>query len=230
MKVHYVPYITTPAAACLTQENWRELGIHYAICDLKDILIKPSLDFWDNGMNLKTYLAWDGCLFLDASGLKLPKEFVVKSPYDGTQVKINFQQFWSLIEQWQPDGIVFAEGSANLGHTGLKGVFSKPDELCFDFKECRFTASDLPAQHAMQGVVYHSGGKYSLLSQEYALDFQLLDENCACPTCQQSFTRAYLHYLYQSTPLLCQRFLLMHNVFCHKVIYVDAKSRYDVST
>ena len=38
-------------------------------------------------------------------------------------------------------------------------------------------------------------------------------ENCSCETCSQGFTRAYFHHLLQHTPLLAQRFLVIHNVF-----------------
>lgn len=212
MTMHFVPYITTPAGACLTQANWHELNIQYAVCSLEHILIKPGLAFWQNGMNLKTYLAWDRTLFLDASGLDLYKDFVIKSPYDGARIKIDLEQLWTLVEQLQPDGILLPAGISETT-ISISVTTNAENGIRFEFQGQHFFASDRPAQDAMQGIIYHKDGQYHLQDSEYAMDFELLDENCLCPSCQQSFTRAYLHHLLQSTPLLCQRFLLMHNVF-----------------
>lgn len=245
MTVHYVPYITTAAGACLTQANWHELNIQYAVCRLEDILIKPGLDFWQKGKDLKTYLAWDKTLFLDATSFQLHKEWVVKSPYDGTRITLNSNQFWALVEQWKPDGVLISDDLLVMGSESPRTLLSAvglatslmitkvthdKKGIRFDFKDQSFWASDQPAQDAMQGIIYHPAGNYHLQAKEYALDFQVLDEHCHCPTCQQTLTRSYLHYLQQSTPLLCQRFLLMHNVFYRKIIYLNAKSRYDVPT
>lgn len=212
MTLHYVPYITTAAAACLTQDNWHELNIQYAICSLEHILVKPGLAFWQNGISLKTYLAWDKTLFLDVSGLDLHKDVVIKSPYDGARIKINLDQLWTLVEQLQPDTVLLPAG-ISAPNIPSSVITHTENGIRFDFLGQSFFASDCPAQDAMQGIIYHKDGHYSLQDAKYAMDFELLDETCLCPSCQQSFTRAYLHHLLQSTPLLCQRFLLMHNVF-----------------
>lgn len=69
-----------------------------------------------------------------------------------------------------------------------------------------------PAQLAFQGQVYAKNEVLDLVSISEALNFQLIDRDCTCPTCFQKLTRAYLHHLFLHTPLLAQRFLIQHNV------------------
>lgn len=80
-------------------------------------------------------------------------------------------------------------------------------------KGIEFIETDEPAQAAMQGRVYSQEGTVDLTDSKAQMQFEMIDADCACPTCSQQFTRAYLHHLLQHTPLLCQRFLIQHNVF-----------------
>jgi queuine tRNA-ribosyltransferase len=220
MTIHYAPYLTTSAGACLTQSNWRELGIHHALCGLAQMVIKPGLAFWQHGMDLKTYLAWDGVLILDARDFSLNEreEFVVLSPYDGSRVRMSLAQFWDLVHQLKPDKLLLPPAmdttppQANLSLKMENLGYQASDGFLLEHDEQTLFASDRPAQDALQGVVYHAEGYLSLQDPAYALDFQVLQADCVCPTCQSLLTRAYLHYLLQSTPLLCHRFLMMHNV------------------
>lgn len=75
-----------------------------------------------------------------------------------------------------------------------------------------FVESDRPAAEACRGNVYSKDGIISLCDVAQAQQFKPIDANCDCPTCQQQFTCAYLHHLFTQTPLLCQRFLIQHNV------------------
>lgn len=72
--------------------------------------------------------------------------------------------------------------------------------------------SDQPAKDACLGIVYCRDGEISLQDTIYATQFECIDSSCDCPTCQQQFTRAYLHHLLEHTPLLCQRYLIQHNL------------------
>ncbi|CAM2780578.1 queuine tRNA-ribosyltransferase [Legionella steigerwaltii] len=76
-----------------------------------------------------------------------------------------------------------------------------------------FIETDEPAHAALQGKVYSRAGDVDLMDSKTQMQFELIDADCVCPTCSQQFTRAYLHHLLQHTPLLCQRFLIQHNVF-----------------
>lgn len=73
--------------------------------------------------------------------------------------------------------------------------------------------SNQPAMDACSGIVYCYEGKIDLRDKIYASQFECIDSTCDCPTCKQRFTRAYLHHLLEHTPLLCQRYLIQHNVY-----------------
>lgn len=83
--------------------------------------------------------------------------------------------------------------------------------------DLHFIESDKPALDAMEGLVYTPNKNISIADSSQSMCFDKIDEFCKCPTCQQSLSRAYLSHLYSHTPLLCQRFLIQHNVFqtCH---------------
>lgn len=76
-----------------------------------------------------------------------------------------------------------------------------------------FIESEQPALEAFNGIIYEQTVPFSLLDDTQRVQFHVIDASCQCPTCQQGFTRAYLHHLFQHTPLLCQRLLIQHNVY-----------------
>lgn len=72
--------------------------------------------------------------------------------------------------------------------------------------------SDEPASAAIQGIVFSQNGNINLSERLAEMLFETIDVDCSCPTCSQQLTKAYLHHLFLHTPLLCQRFLIQHNV------------------
>lgn len=80
-----------------------------------------------------------------------------------------------------------------------------------------YIASDVPARDACLGTIYCKEADFLLKDDAQRLSFALIDEKCTCPTCEQQLTRAYLHHLLEHTPLLCQRFLIQHNVNCARL-------------
>ena len=76
-----------------------------------------------------------------------------------------------------------------------------------------YIESDRPAADALEGMVYNQAQVLSIQDIDKALVFDVIDPNCQCPTCKQGFTQAYLHHLLGHTPLLCQRFLIQHNIY-----------------
>ncbi|BCA96308.1 queuine tRNA-ribosyltransferase [Legionella antarctica] len=76
-----------------------------------------------------------------------------------------------------------------------------------------FLESDQPAVAGMQGQVFSQEGIVNLTEDSAAMQFEPIDSECRCPTCSQHLTKAYLHHLFRHTPLLCQRFLIQHNVY-----------------
>ena len=76
-----------------------------------------------------------------------------------------------------------------------------------------FVETDRIASDALQGNVYCAEGLIALQDAHYRYQMTPIDANCQCATCRQQFTRAYFHHLLSHTPLLCQRFLVHHNVY-----------------
>lgn len=81
-----------------------------------------------------------------------------------------------------------------------------------------YIESDEPAKIGMAGKVYTHDGELNLTDLNRAMQFETIEADCKCPTCTQQFTRAYLHHLFLNTPLLCQRFLIQHNVHFAKSV------------
>lgn len=76
-----------------------------------------------------------------------------------------------------------------------------------------YIESDRPAAEALEGEVYNQKQVLSIQDPDKAFVFDVIDPSCQCPTCKQGLTQAYLHHLLGHTPLLCQRFLIQHNIF-----------------
>lgn len=116
----------------------------------------------------------------------------------------SFSALLHQVEQ-QADKPVYVAGeldSSQLAELSQRGVL--------------YIESDKPAMDAVIGQVYSEDNIVSLLSSEMAHQHVPIDANCQCPTCKQQLTRAYLHHLLEHTPLLCQRFLIQHNVYYYQ--------------
>ncbi|KTD66430.1 hypothetical protein [Legionella shakespearei] len=123
-------------------------------------------------------------------------------------------------------GIYYILGDASLNSSTIEQIAKSKDKPCyisgkisFDLIKLsaslgiEFIESDEPATLAMQGQVYSRNGVIHLIDPQTEMDFSLIDSECLCPTCTRQLTKAYLHHLFLHTPLLCQRFLIQHNVF-----------------
>lgn len=187
----FIPMIDTPAGQCLTAQNWRDAGITGVSVSLEKLLIKPGLPFLLRLTNLKQYLGWSETLVLNATMPAPSKsgDFVLRSSFDGSRISISIEQVEQLIVQLNPDDVISSESASP------------------------WIESDTPAANGMKGRIYTSSGVIDITDSSHALQFFPLDDACACPTCQTGFTRAYLHHLLAQTPLLCQRYLIQHNVW-----------------
>lgn len=76
-----------------------------------------------------------------------------------------------------------------------------------------YIESDEPARLAFNGIVYNHAGQSDIKNEQMAQQFHVIESACQCPTCSHKLTNAYLHHLLLHTPLLCQRFLIQHNVY-----------------
>ncbi|WP_454785115.1 tRNA-guanine transglycosylase [Legionella sp. WA2024007413] len=262
---NFIPVLTSEAGLCLTTANWQEAKVTAASYSLESLLYKPGQNVLKKISNLAHYLACPGVMIINAASLVANKEkvYVLKSPYDGSRIKLTAEELIELIkhlkpnaillpqnimrdfpqiwDNWNEDIIPFLHSDDLEKHTVIlpHGVYfkilnepngAKLDQWanipryvagCFDSELIQgllqqgieFIETDEPAQAATQGRVYSHTGTVDLMDSKAAMDFEMIDANCVCPTCSQQFTRAYLHHLLHHTPLLCQRFLIQHNVF-----------------
>ncbi|MFC1617767.1 tRNA guanosine(34) transglycosylase Tgt [Patescibacteria group bacterium] len=81
----------------------------------------------------------------------------------------------------------------------------------------------LPTRNARHGSLFIGGSEkqlwegesYAVLrikNDKYKADFEVLDKNCDCPTCQAGYTRAYLRHLLVAKEPLYIRLATLHNL------------------
>lgn len=85
------------------------------------------------------------------------------------------------------------------------------NEIIWPSTVMQYNISDTPALDGVSGRFYCQGASLTITDLQFERDLGPLCADCRCSTCQQLFTRAYLHYLFQSTPLLAQRYMVIHN-------------------
>ncbi len=69
-----------------------------------------------------------------------------------------------------------------------------------------------PTRLGRHGTVETKEGRLHLISNQFATDFQPIETDCACPTCQH-YTRAYLSHLFRSKEMLSTTLASTHNLF-----------------
>ena len=171
--------------------------------------LKPNIVIMPNGISEKNITLCNDLLsnimiFLPANDLlnSLDKSYGVYLTYDD---KKSFQELLQEIEQYK-NLPCYVAGNLNL-------------QLMQELQRhnVKYIESNLAALDAYNGKVYSSNKDIEIFDPKYAMEFEPIDESCVCPTCSQKLTKAYLHHLYANTPLLCQRFLIEHNIhFCQK--------------
>lgn len=177
--------------------------IHQIILLIKQL--NPSLVILPEGMRQFDHALWETLpdtmqVFLSSSDC--PKQSMTRSfgVYFDYDASTPVAQLLEQIEQYSelPCYVAGDLDESLIQRLTLLGVL--------------YLESDIPARDACQGVIYHHEGKIAITDHEQALRFDLIDESCLCSTCKQGFSRAYMHHLLAHTPLLCQRFLVTHNV------------------
>lgn len=94
-----------------------------------------------------------------------------------------------------------------------------------DLVECVARGIDMfdcvmPTRNARNGQVFTSTGKLNIKNTQHARDPRPLDEQCACPTCQ-NYSRAYLRHLYKSGEILSAILCTQHNIH----FYLDTMAK-----
>jgi queuine/archaeosine tRNA-ribosyltransferase len=189
MTIQSIPSLTAASGQVLTTADWRAAGVNIAACDLAYLLVKPGIKHLEKLDNLKQYWSWPGELVLDCSTL-LPNRsglFQVQSMFDGRKLVFEKEQISNLIKQLKPDYLMSSDA---------------------------FQINNQPAEDALKGQLYTSENTHFLIQDKSNTEnFKTLDASCQCPACTSNLTRAYFHHLYAHTPLLCHRWLVMHNLW-----------------
>ncbi len=191
MNTNYIPNLTSPAGQVLTIADWTAAGVTIASCDLSALLVKPGILILKQLNNLKQYWHWPGQLLLNTSDLSPNHSGMIqiRSAFDGRKLNFTQEEISDLIKQLKPD--------------------------CLP----AFKINNQPAEDALKGKIYtENKHAFSIQDNCYNQDFSLLDSTCECPACQAQLTRAYFHHLDTQTPLLCHRWLIMHNQWMTHVL------------
>ncbi|MGC1183513.1 tRNA-guanine transglycosylase [Legionella sp.] len=108
VKKNFIPVVTSQAGLCLTAENWHEAKATALSYSLEFLLHKPGQEVLRKITNLPHYLGWSGTLILNATSLVANREgtYTLKSPYDGSKIKLTSFELIELVQHLKPDGII----------------------------------------------------------------------------------------------------------------------------
>lgn len=182
----YLPYLNTKDALSLSPQQWFNLGIKAFAVDFELLLQRFGSD---NGFKLKQFAMPWAQFLLDLRAIDRNQPYYSFRSLDGRLQQLEIAALLAWVDQLGADQLVFHD--SDFGH---------------------FQPSHLPVQDTMSGHFYSQSQTWSIVDAVFANDFTALSPNCHCATCLQGATRGYLHYLFQSTPLLAQRYLLIHNI------------------
>jgi queuine tRNA-ribosyltransferase len=257
-----IPVVTSEAGLCLTAENWQEAKVDAISYAMEFLLHRPGQELLKQIPDLAHYVGWSNTLILNASSLKANREGVyhLKSPYDGSKIKISAQELMELIHHLSPNAVILPknifqdypqiwddwnlatfpfihaddlaqytiscdhgvyfnesmlEQLASWAHLPRYVMGALDEQLIQNLRAqgIKLIEADEPAKAAFYGQVYSKQGTVDLTNKSTEMQFETIDPDCACPSCSQKFTKAYFYHLLQNTPLLCQRFLIQHNLF-----------------
>lgn len=108
----WVPVLTSEAGLTLTTLNWQEVNVHAVVYYLDALLLKPGLALLKELSDFSSYVNWSGPIIINASRLKANREGImtVISSFDGSKVRLDFEQLVDLIHHLQPQGVVLPAG------------------------------------------------------------------------------------------------------------------------
>ena len=206
--MEFVPYLNSTEGLSLTPAQWLSTGIQSYAYDAVGLLQRPG---YLKQFQLKKDLLCPGRAIVDARNVQVNSkgEIQFRSP-DGSLKQCARQEFFQWLQQLKPDVVVW-DGALDD---------AQGDYILYSGAQVSkiWNVSNHPASLAYQGQVLQRAGEcFSILSDLFKQDYSLLTEDCGCQTCQSGLTRAYLHHLLQHTPLLAQRYLVLHNVFQAKL-------------
>lgn len=226
-------YINTIEGASLSEHDYALAGVDGLVYSCARLLMRPGKACLQQLRHWRSHSAWSKPIVLDMTCLPTVAERLkIRSDYDGSTSEYTLSEMVDFIRSLAPDYVLCTEDwkaallASSLAikpcqtavhmdtsaETFLLGnqthqAMSAPDTL---------VVSNAAVSDACKGFFYTADAKIALLDTRCREDFQALAEGCRCETCQQGATRAYLHHLYQHTPLLCHRLIAIHNLSMHK--------------
>jgi len=110
-----------------------------------------------------------------------------------------------------------AERPRYLMGVGLPGDLLESIERGMDMFDCV-----IPTRYARSATLFTRRGRIRMTHRNYRRDFYPIDISCGCYACK-SFSRAYLHHLYQSNEILGTILGAVHNVTFYQDLMRDAR-------
>jgi queuine tRNA-ribosyltransferase len=81
----------------------------------------------------------------------------------------------------------------------------------------------MPTRNARKGSLFTLDGKLIIKAARYKDDFEVVDSQCSCYTCQ-NFSRAYLRHLFSVDEILGMRLATIHNLHFYLKLIKDART------
>lgn len=189
MSAIIVPILNSTAGLTLTPTQWHRTGLTHFGLEVIQLLQRPEY---------AKQAKIPGKLIIDAREVSVTHSGMIHfRGTDGSKQHIDVEQLFEWISRLNPEYVAY--------HAPLPlGLQALPTHLWF---------GDCLSDKAYHGYFIAQAHFHSILDASFEMDFQILDVHCQCESCQQGFTRAYLHHLFQHTPMLAQRYLMMHNMF-----------------
>lgn len=192
----FVPVYNSLEGLSLTPKQWQNTGVTHFSFDVLRLLQRPG---YPEKFDIKKDMGCPGKVILDTRTLSL-----------NTKGEINYRS---------PNGALKTLSVPDLmdwlSHLGADEILADPRFYSPNFtiiSKATNVISNQASEDAFMGRVYENQEVFSVLEPENAMDFRALALNCDCESCAQGVTRSYIHHLLPHTPLLAQRYLVIHNV------------------
>ncbi|NDH08245.1 MAG: hypothetical protein EBY16_01255 [Gammaproteobacteria bacterium] len=214
----FVPVLSSLEGLSLSSQQWKTTGISWFSYQLSILLQRPG---FPNVFDIYKDLVCPGFAILDASDLKLnAKGKIEYRAIDGALMRLGLDNLAIWLQALKPDAIIwpFAESYLlDVGFLPSQILIPKPQDG--EFLECvqvrghqHWYVSNQAAALGYRGQFYADQQTFNILDAVFEADLHPLSEGCHCDSCTQEFTRAYLHHLMAYTPLLAQRYIILHNM------------------
>jgi queuine tRNA-ribosyltransferase len=87
----------------------------------------------------------------------------------------------------------------------------------------------LPTRLARNGTAFASSGTRNLKNAEFARDKNPIEQDCACPACQE-YTRGYIRHLIKAEEILGLRLITLHNLHFYLELMRQARAAIENGT